>query len=83
MTTNAIREYDMIIVGAGVVGCAAAKAFGEDGRKVLLLERDLTEPDRIVGELMQPGGMHALRKLGMEGKNLTFFFLKKKNNEIS
>jgi squalene monooxygenase len=68
MTTQAISEYDMIIVGAGVVGCAAAKAFGEDGRKVLLLERDLSEPDRIVGELMQPGGMHALKELGMEGK---------------
>lgn len=57
----------MIIVGAGVVGCAAAKVFGEDGRKVLLLERDLSEPDRIVGELMQPGGMEALNQLGMQG----------------
>ncbi|KAI8064313.1 squalene epoxidase-domain-containing protein [Gilbertella persicaria] len=60
------NEYDLIIVGAGVVGCAAARAFGQDGRKVLLLERDLSEPDRIVGELMQPGGMRALKKLGME-----------------
>ncbi|KAI8978382.1 squalene epoxidase-domain-containing protein [Pilobolus umbonatus] len=59
-------QYDLIVVGAGVVGCAAAKAFGEDGRKVLLLERDLSEPDRIVGELMQPGGMDALKQLGME-----------------
>ncbi|KAG1150358.1 hypothetical protein G6F37_002232 [Rhizopus arrhizus] len=58
--------YDLIIVGAGVVGCAAAKAFAEDGRKVLLLERDLSEPDRIVGELMQPGGIQALKELGME-----------------
>lgn len=62
-----VNEYDLIIVGAGVVGCAAAKAFGEDGRKVLLLERDLSEPDRIVGELMQPGGIQALKALGMEG----------------
>jgi squalene monooxygenase len=61
--------YDLIIVGAGVVGCAAAKAFAEDGRKVLLLERDLSEPDRIVGELMQPGGIQALKELGMEGLN--------------
>lgn len=61
------NEYDLIIVGAGVVGCAAAKAFGEDGRKVLLLERDLSEPDRIVGELMQPGGMNVLKQLGMQG----------------
>lgn len=62
-----VNEYDLIIVGAGVVGCAAAKVFGEDGRKVLLLERDLSEPDRIVGELMQPGGIQALKTLGMEG----------------
>lgn len=68
MTSETVTEYDMIIVGAGVVGSAAAKAFGEDGRKVLLLERDLSEPDRIVGELMQPGGMNALKELGMEGK---------------
>lgn len=67
MSAQAINEYDLIIVGAGVVGTAAAKAFAEDGRKVLLLERDLSEPDRIVGELMQPGGMNALKKLGMEG----------------
>ncbi|GAA5816622.1 hypothetical protein MFLAVUS_010152 [Mucor flavus] len=66
MTSETVTEYDMIIVGAGVVGSAAAKAFGEDGRKVLLLERDLSEPDRIVGELMQPGGMNALKELGME-----------------
>lgn len=67
MATESALEYDLIIVGAGVVGSAAAKAFGEDGRKVLLLERDLSEPDRIVGELMQPGGMNALKELGMEG----------------
>ncbi|KAL0076934.1 squalene epoxidase-domain-containing protein [Phycomyces blakesleeanus] len=59
-------EYDIICVGAGVVGCAAAKVFGDSGRKVLVLERDLNEPDRIVGELMQPGGVHALEELGME-----------------
>jgi squalene monooxygenase len=32
---------------------------------VLLLERDLAEPDRIVGELLQPGGYFILQKLGL------------------
>ena len=32
---------------------------------MLLLERDLAEPDRIVGELLQPGGVIALDQLGM------------------
>ncbi|KAJ1989366.1 Squalene epoxidase [Dimargaris cristalligena] len=59
-------EYDVIIIGAGVAGAALAYAFGTDSRKVLLVERDLSEPDRIVGELMQPGGIQALQKLGLE-----------------
>lgn len=30
-----------------------------------MLERDLSEPDRIVGELLQPGGIDTLKKLGL------------------
>ncbi|KAF1847595.1 SE-domain-containing protein [Cucurbitaria berberidis CBS 394.84] len=60
------HEADIVIVGAGVVGCAAAVAFGKQGRSVILLEKSLKEPDRIVGELLQPGGVNALEKLGMK-----------------
>jgi squalene monooxygenase len=59
------HEADVVIVGAGIVGCAAAVAFGKQGRSVVLLEKSLKEPDRIVGELLQPGGVNALEKLGM------------------
>ncbi|KAI8613312.1 squalene epoxidase-domain-containing protein [Chytriomyces sp. MP71] len=58
-------QNQVIVVGAGIVGCAAATALANDGRKVLLIERDWREPDRIVGELLQPGGVKALEKLGM------------------
>lgn len=61
------HEADVVIVGAGVLGCAAAVAFGNQGRSVILLEKSLKEPDRIVGELLQPGGVNALEKLGMRG----------------
>ena len=37
----------------------------QDGRRVLLLERDLSQPDRIVGELLQPGGYLKLKELGL------------------
>ncbi|KAJ3226300.1 Squalene epoxidase [Clydaea vesicula] len=59
-------SYDVIIVGSGVIGSALAIAFANQGRKVLLIERDWSEPDRIVGELMQPGGVKALQKIGIE-----------------
>ncbi|KAF0425106.1 SE-domain-containing protein [Gigaspora margarita] len=58
-------EYDLIIIGAGTVGCVAAVAFGKQGRKVLIIERDMSEPNRIVGEYLQPGGVVALEKLGL------------------
>ena len=32
---------------------------------MLLIERDLKQPDRIVGELLQPGGYLMLKKLGL------------------
>jgi hypothetical protein len=63
------HEAEIVIVGAGIVGCAAAVAFGKQGRSVLLLEKSLKEPDRIVGELLQPGGVNALEKLGMRGEH--------------
>lgn len=69
------NSYDVVIVGAGILGCALAAAFGKQGRRVLLLERDLSEPDRIVGELLQPGGVSALEKLGLRGEFSLFFSL--------
>lgn len=64
-------SYDIIIVGAGVAGSALAHALSAAaearGRalRICLLERSLAEPDRIVGELLQPGGIMALEKLGL------------------
>ncbi|KAK5998714.1 Squalene epoxidase ERG1 [Cladobotryum mycophilum] len=59
------HEADVVVVGAGIFGCAAAYALADQGRSVILLERWMHEPDRIVGELLQPGGLAALRKLGL------------------
>lgn len=59
------HDADVVIVGAGVLGSALAVALADQGRSVILLEKSLKEPDRIVGELLQPGGVEALRRLGL------------------
>lgn len=62
-------NYDVVVVGAGIAGCAFAYALAirsEKPLKICLLERSLSEPDRIVGELLQPRGVEALKNMGME-----------------
>jgi squalene monooxygenase len=69
-------HYDVIIVGAGVVGPALAYALSPASAihatsspqrtlRTLLIDSRMREPDRIVGELLQPGGVLALKELGM------------------
>jgi len=76
MSSNVAQgsSYDVVIVGAGIAGSALAHALSTSAvacpsrttpLRVALLERSLAEPDRIVGELLQPGGVAALRALGL------------------
>ena len=60
------HSADVVVVGAGVLGSAIAVTFARQGRSVLLLEQSLKQPDRIVGELLQPGGVEALEDLGLQ-----------------
>lgn len=62
----AASTHDVAIIGAGILGSVLAYSLAQSGRSVLLLERDLSEPDRIVGELLQPGGCLALQRLGID-----------------
>ncbi|PIK33703.1 putative squalene monooxygenase isoform X1 [Apostichopus japonicus] len=59
-------ETEIIIVGSGILGSAMAAVLGQDGRRVTVIERDLKQPDRIVGELLQPGGYEAVKALGLK-----------------
>ena len=59
------HSSDVVVIGAGILGTAVAVAFARQGRSVTILEKSLKQPDRIVGELLQPGGVEALKKLGL------------------
>lgn len=62
-------DYDIIVVGAGVVGSALASTLAREpvSRRVICIERSLEMPDRIIGEFLQPGGVHHTMELGMAG----------------
>ena len=60
------KDYDVIIIGASIAGPPLAKLLFEQGRRVLVIERSWDKPNRIVGELMQPGGIAVLKEMGLE-----------------
>ncbi|KAJ1826882.1 Squalene epoxidase [Coemansia sp. RSA 2599] len=64
----ATAAYDYLVIGAGPIGAALAYKLAADHpeRKILVVEKNWNEPDRIVGELMQPSGCQALEKLGLK-----------------
>jgi len=59
-------ESNVCIIGAGVAGGALAAYLSRNGMRVSIIERNLSEQDRIVGELLQPGGVEQLRLMGLD-----------------
>ncbi|KAL9245857.1 hypothetical protein vseg_019459 [Gypsophila vaccaria] len=66
LPSDSRSQTDVIIVGAGVAGAALAYSLAKDGRRVYVIERDLSEPNRIAGELLHPGGYLKLIELGLD-----------------
>lgn len=59
------KNIDICIVGAGVAGGVIAARLADLGHKVAVIERDYSEQDRIVGELLQPGGVQKLKEMNL------------------
>lgn len=60
------KKCDVCIVGGGVAGAALAGYLGGSSIKVTVIEKNLSEQDRIVGELLQPGGVEMLERMGLQ-----------------
>ena len=61
------EDYDAIVVGASLAGCAAAMLLGRAGARVALVEK---QPDpsafkRVCGHYVQPSGVPTLERLGL------------------
>jgi 2-polyprenyl-6-methoxyphenol hydroxylase-like FAD-dependent oxidoreductase len=66
--TNRIRpqwDYDIIIVGAGVAGSSSAISLGQEGYRVLLLDRAVFPRHKTCGEGIMPEGVRILDSLGL------------------
>src|SRR5260370_7249873 len=60
-----MREYDLVIVGGGLAGCAAAITLMRSvpQARVLVLERGFYPRHKVCGEFVSPEGCAALDKL--------------------
>jgi 2-polyprenyl-6-methoxyphenol hydroxylase-like FAD-dependent oxidoreductase len=58
-------HFDVIVIGAGPSGCAAAIECARSGHKVALLERE-NFPRHRPGETLHPGVEPLLQQLGLE-----------------
>lgn len=68
--------WDSIIVGGGPAGASAACLLAQEGRKVLVLEKDAF-PRYHIGESMIPYCWHPLERIGMNEKLAQSGFTKK------
>ena len=60
------KKFDVCIIGAGVAGGTMAAYLGKNGLSVAVVEKNMAEQDRIIGELLQPGGVIKLKEMGLE-----------------
>ncbi|NNL00861.1 MAG: FAD-dependent oxidoreductase, partial [Eudoraea sp.] len=62
--TGVNTKVDVLIVGAGIAGATLAANLAKMGKNIVVIERDLSERDVIIGELLQPGGVQKLEEMG-------------------
>ena len=75
-STNDTRDSDVLIIGAGPAGSAAAALLAEQGHQVLVLEREKF-PRYHVGESLLPFTFQPLERLGLIDKMRQSAFIKK------
>ncbi len=67
-TTIPSGHYDVVIIGAGIAGCAAAQALAQADpnrrRKILVIDRHPGASPRFAGEFIHPRGAQILDNLG-------------------
>ena len=66
MTTAAVDDADVIVVGAGPGGSAAAHALAQSGHDVLLLEKTTFPREKVCGDGLTPRAVKSLVDMGVD-----------------
>lgn len=66
MNHPTLSSTDVLVVGAGPTGSAAALAFAKKGARVVVLDATPNAAKRFAGEWMHPPAVRALRSLGVD-----------------
>ena len=61
-----MQRQDVVVIGAGPVGCTAALAFAAKGADVLVLEANPKGAQRLAGEWLHPPALDVLEDLGVD-----------------
>ena len=66
----ATLETDVLVIGAGPAGSAAARSAARLGQRVLLVDRHRFPRDKICGDALIPDALEALTRLGLKDRVL-------------
>src|SRR5271168_3474216 len=69
MRSNALQD-EVLVIGGGVAGCAAAIALARKGRRVRLIEREATPGHKVCGEFLSGEALEDLDLLGIDVASL-------------
>jgi flavin-dependent dehydrogenase len=64
--THAEDEWDVVVVGGGPAGSAAASHLAEAGKKVLVLEKQVRAHHKVCGEFLSLEARHYLHELRID-----------------
>ncbi|HSD49842.1 MAG TPA: NAD(P)/FAD-dependent oxidoreductase, partial [Candidatus Methylomirabilis sp.] len=59
-----IRNWDVVVVGAGPAGCVAATLFARKGLRVVIVDKSAAPPSKVCGEYLSPGCLPILERIG-------------------
>lgn len=62
----ALLETDVLVIGSGPAGSAAARAIASRGHRVVLIDRHAFPRDKVCGDALAPDALAALARLGLK-----------------